>query len=179
MMTKVRQLKRRQAPAHRPDGLRAYLERAARYATGDGVRKDERKAAEIYAIAARKGSGLAAFNLATMYARGEGVKASWPKAEAFYRRAEKLGSGDASIALGELALRNKEGNGATEIEALRHFAIATANHDLRGLLCMASTIQSNPGLTKQAVVEALLYACAQKGSREARSMLRRVGRTEQ
>jgi len=106
-VSKKRQVKRSRISGGPNDDLREQLERAARYATGDGVQKDEQKATQIYAAVVRDGSGTAAFNLATMYARGEGVKASWPKAETLYRRAEKLGSGDASIALGELALRDK------------------------------------------------------------------------
>jgi TPR repeat protein len=150
------------------------LERAARYATGDGVQKNEQKAAKIYATAVRNGSGIAAFNLAAMYARGEGVKRSWAKAETLYRRAERLGSGDASITLGELDLRRNKSDSGAEIEALRHFAMAAVNHDVRGLLRMASTIQSSTVINKQTIVEAMLFACAQKGSKEARSLLKRA-----
>jgi TPR repeat protein len=46
---------------------------AAMYATGDGVPKDEWRAARLYRKAARRGSAEAQFNLGFMYLLGEGV----------------------------------------------------------------------------------------------------------
>lgn len=47
---------------------------AAMYATGEGVKKDERKAARLYRKAADKGHAEAQFNLGFMYLLGEGVQ---------------------------------------------------------------------------------------------------------
>jgi TPR repeat protein len=155
---------------HPKPNIHLILQRAAQHATGDGAKKDEKKAARLYADALRQGSGLGAYNLATMYERGEGVKQSWPKAEQLYRKAEKLGSGDASITLGDFALRS--GEPSAEIEALTHFALAALNRDIRGLYRVALTAHLSSTLTKEAVVEAILSACIKKGFKDARALLR-------
>jgi hypothetical protein len=74
------------APA--PDALAA---RALAYEHGEGVPKDQRKAAALYCEAARAGDIGAMFNLGWMYANGRGIDRDDALAAFFFARAAREG----------------------------------------------------------------------------------------
>jgi len=75
-------------PATRPDILAAQ---ALAYEHGEGVPKDQRKAAALYCEAARGGDVGAMFNLGWMYANGRGVTRDDALAAFFFARAAREG----------------------------------------------------------------------------------------
>lgn len=80
---------------------------ARRYYNGDGVTKDDAKAAEWYQKAAQKGSDFAQYKLGEMYDKGEGVAKDAAKAVEWWQKAAAQGNGDAQEALKHLP-GNKE-----------------------------------------------------------------------
>jgi len=64
---------------------------AVRYANGDGVQRDDRRAVELLRIAAEKGNAEAQNNLGFMYTKGRGVEQSDAKAIEWYSRAAAQG----------------------------------------------------------------------------------------
>jgi TPR repeat protein len=75
-------------PTTRPDALAAQ---AIAYEHGEGVPKDQRKAAALYCEAARAGDVGAMFNLGWMYANGRGVARDDALADFFFARAAREG----------------------------------------------------------------------------------------
>jgi localization factor PodJL len=64
----------------------------ARYAEGNGVAKDERRAAGWFRRAGQQGLAVAQYRLGTMYERGRGVTKDPVEAKAWYERAAKVGN---------------------------------------------------------------------------------------
>jgi TPR repeat protein len=79
-------------PAPPPDALVAQ---ALAYEHGEGVPKDQRKAAALYCDAARAGNVDAMFNLGWMYANGRGVERDDALAAFFFERAAREGQAQA------------------------------------------------------------------------------------
>ena len=79
-------------PPARPDVLAAQ---ALAYEHGEGVPKDQRKAAALYCEAARGGDVGAMFNLGWMYANGRGVTRDDALAAFFFGRAAREGHAQA------------------------------------------------------------------------------------
>lgn len=65
---------------------------ARMYYNGDGVAKDDAKAAEWYEKAAGQGNAFAQFNLGAMYDRGEGVSRDAAKAAEWWQKAAAQGN---------------------------------------------------------------------------------------
>lgn len=76
---------------------------ARRYYNGDGVTKDDAKAAEWYQKAAEQGSDFAQYTLGAMYEKGEGVPKDAAKAQEWWKKAAAQGHGAAKEALKHLA----------------------------------------------------------------------------
>lgn len=70
------------------------------YETGQGVKKDARKAAKYYKLAAAENHTQAMYNLALMYSEGEGVKQDPGKAIDLMERAAEQGLAQAQTYLG-------------------------------------------------------------------------------
>ncbi|MGH8712704.1 MAG: lytic transglycosylase domain-containing protein [Casimicrobiaceae bacterium] len=70
----------------------ALVAQALAYEHGEGVAKDERKAAAVYCEAARRGSVEAMFNLGWMYANGRGIARDDSLAAFFFSRAAREGN---------------------------------------------------------------------------------------
>ena len=68
----------------------AMVRLAARYQSGEGVRRDVEEAAKLYLSAAKLGNAEAQFNLGNMYLLGEGLAEDHSSALAFYRLAFDL-----------------------------------------------------------------------------------------
>ena len=81
------------------------------YATGDGVDKDLRTAADWYRKAAEQGLALGQSALAYIYTAGEGVDKDVRKGIEWYRRAAEQGMAGAQYSLG---LAYAKGEGATQ-----------------------------------------------------------------
>ncbi len=60
---------------------------ARMYYNGDGVTKDDAKAAEWYQKAAEQGNAFAQYNLGVMYDKGEGVSKDPAKAKEWWQKA--------------------------------------------------------------------------------------------
>jgi TPR repeat protein len=71
------------------------------YLNGDGVRRDEEKAAALFQEAAEKGSRDAAYQLGLMYQRGTGVAQHDGTALAWMEKAAALGHADAQLLTGQ------------------------------------------------------------------------------
>jgi len=67
------------------------IAQALAYEHGEGVRKDPRRAAELYCQAARNGDPEAMFSLGWMYANGRGVEHDEAIAASLFARAAQLG----------------------------------------------------------------------------------------
>lgn len=65
---------------------------ARMYYNGDGVTKDDAKAAEWYEKAAGQGNAFAQYNLGMMYAKGEGVSKDPAKAAEWWHKAAAQGN---------------------------------------------------------------------------------------
>lgn len=70
------------------------------YETGQGVKKDARKAAKYYKLAAAENHTQAMYNLALLYREGEGVKQDTGKAIGLMERAAEQGLAQAQTYLG-------------------------------------------------------------------------------
>ncbi len=62
------------------------------YYNGDGITKDDAKAAEWYQKAAEQGNAFAQYNLGVMHDKGEGVPRSAAKAEEWWQKAAAQGN---------------------------------------------------------------------------------------
>jgi TPR repeat protein len=84
------------------DDIDSQVELGARYASGDGVSKNQELAIQWYTKAAASESSEAQYNLALMYLFGEGVEQSKKIAIELLDRAASNGSSDACLVLGEV-----------------------------------------------------------------------------
>ena len=70
---------------------KSQLALARMHYNGDGMTKDDAKAAEWYQKAAAQGSAMAQYNLGMMYQKGEGVTKDAAKAEEWLQKATAQG----------------------------------------------------------------------------------------
>ena len=70
---------------------KSQLGLARMYYNGDGMAKDDTKAAEWYQKAAVQGNAMAQYNLGMMYQKGEGVTKDAAKAEEWLQKAAAQG----------------------------------------------------------------------------------------
>ena len=70
---------------------KSQLGLARRYYNGDGMAKDDAKAAEWYEKAAKQGIAMAQYNIGMMYQKGEGVPKDAAKAEEWLQKAAAQG----------------------------------------------------------------------------------------
>src|SRR5690348_14379401 len=75
--------------------------RGVAYLNGDGVTRDEAKAAALFQDAANKGSRDAAFQLGLLYQRGTGVPQHDGMALAWFEKAGSLGHSEAQLLAGQ------------------------------------------------------------------------------
>ena len=78
----------------------AQLELGVMYATGDGVKQDDKMAVALFQKAATQGKATAQYNLGLMYAKGDGVKKDYAQAIAWFRKAAEQGEVRASSSWG-------------------------------------------------------------------------------
>lgn len=79
------------AAASTPDGKSDLFAKALAYEHGEGVPKDQKRAAELYCEAARAGDAEAMFSLGWMYANGRGVPHDESVAASLFAHAARLG----------------------------------------------------------------------------------------
>jgi TPR repeat protein len=75
--------------------------RGLTYLNGDGVKRDEQKAAALFYDAADRGSRDAAFQLGKLYQTGTGVAQNDATALAWFEKAASLGHGEAQLITGQ------------------------------------------------------------------------------
>ena len=75
------------------------------YYNGDGVAKDDAKAAEWYRKAAEQGNAFAQYKLGDMYDKGEGVAKDAAKAKEWWQKAADQGNDAAQESLKLLAAK--------------------------------------------------------------------------
>mgnify|MGYP001187701335 FL=1 len=93
---------------------KAQTRLGAMYYFGEGVPKDNAKAAEWFRKAAEQGQVYAQYNLGSMYARGEGVRKDATKAADWYRKTAEQGYDEAQYNLG---VRYEFGEGVPKDDA--------------------------------------------------------------
>jgi len=79
------------------------------YYNGDGVTKDDAKAAEWYQKAAEQGNAFAQYNLGVMYDKGEGVPKDAAKAVEWWQKAAALGNEAAQESVKSLPANEHQG----------------------------------------------------------------------
>lgn len=96
-----------------------------RYATGEGVQKDDKKAAEWFAKAAEQGVADAQIEMAEISASGTGVAQSHQQAIYWYTRAAEQGHSGAQFRLGQIY---EKGEGVAADAKIAHawYAIAAS-----------------------------------------------------
>jgi TPR repeat protein len=100
------------------------------YANGDGVPRDERRAAAWYRSAAEQGDASAQNNLGVMYANGQGVQQDDAQAVRWYRCAAQQGH---ALAQYNLVGMYRSGRGDSASVRLWHArAAANAESERRG-----------------------------------------------
>jgi TPR repeat protein len=88
-------------PNDRDADPQTIYRRGFAYLNGDGVTRDESKAASLFHEAADKGSRDAAFQLGRMYQSGTGVAQHDGTALAWFEKAASLGHGEAQLITGQ------------------------------------------------------------------------------
>lgn len=78
---------------------------ARMYYNGDGVAKDDAKAAEWYQKAAEQGNDIAQYKLGAMYEQGDGVPKDAAKAAEWWQKAATQGNDAAQESLKQLSPR--------------------------------------------------------------------------
>ena len=117
---------------------------------GQGVAKDEAKAAELFRKSAEQGNAAAQFSLASLYIKGAGVPADVTEAIKWLRRAANQGDSLAQLNLG---VRYYDGNGVPMdlVEAFQWLTLAKAQGDV-------DPTKTVEGLTKKLKPEQLAEA---------------------
>jgi TPR repeat protein len=96
---------------------------ASNYYKGIGVKKDYKKAIELYQMAVDKGHSCAMYNLGYMYYHGKGVQQNYSKAIELYQMAVDKGLSDAMNYLG-LIYYNGQGVQQNYDKAIQYFQMA-------------------------------------------------------
>jgi TPR repeat protein len=84
--------------------LKAKRNLAYMYYFGAGVRRDYKKAADMFRETAEAGLGKAEYDLGRLYYRGQGVAKDMEKAAKHFRKAAKNGHGGAQFFMGRLRM---------------------------------------------------------------------------
>ena len=105
------------------------LETGKNYYHGTGVKKNYRKAAEIFGRLAEQGDTDAQNYLGVMYKNGQGVKKDYVKAAEWYRIAAEQGNPAGALSLAKLYDKGK-GVPQDYVEAAKWYKIA-AEHDIK------------------------------------------------
>jgi len=100
---------------------------AHRYEDGSGVKQSDKKANELYEMAAKRGSATAQYNLGISYHKGmHGVTQSSKRAIEFYTLAANQGAADAQYNLGTMCANGDEGIEKSYSKAREWFTKAAA-----------------------------------------------------
>ncbi|MBC7952858.1 MAG: sel1 repeat family protein [Rhodospirillaceae bacterium] len=127
---------------------------AALYATGEGIGKDFKLAAEWYGKAAEQGYAIAQHNLGGMFETGQGVEKDPATAAVWYALAAEQGDGWAQVSLASLHAAGKLVQNDLS-SAYRWSVVASANEDKDVRTTAADLIkQIGPKLSPAARAEA-------------------------
>lgn len=164
------------------DSAAESYRRGLAYLNGDGVTRDEAKAAALFHDAADKGSRDAAFQLGLLYQRGIGVPQHDGLALAWFEKAASLGNAEAQLLTGQ-AYATGRGTSKDFAWAARWYGkaadqgLAPAQH----LLGMAYATGQGLPRDRVAAYEWLSLAAAQKDAnagRERAALAKQMSKTE-
>jgi len=149
----------------------AQLALGFRYAAGNGVAADYRKAAKWHRKAAEQGLATAQFVLATDYANGLGVKTDLVEAARWYTHAAEQHLPEAQFALGK-CYASGEGVGADVVEAAKWYQRAADQNIVEAIAELGQCHLDGTGVTKD-VVEGvkLIRNAAEQGYASAQNRL--------
>lgn len=127
-----------------------------RYEIGDGVEKDEEKAARYYQISAEYGEGEAWYHLGLLYFRGiNGLKPNPRKAKRTLERASDAGVAQATLMLAKIYDEGLLGHVNHEL-AFKYYKQAAENGDSEAML-MTGMFYAQGDVTQKDTAEAELW----------------------
>jgi TPR repeat protein len=128
----------------------AQLDLGFRYANGNGVAGDYRKAAKWHRKAAEQGLAIAQFVLATDYANGVGVKTDLIEAARWYHHAAEQHLPEAQFALGK-CYAHGEGVSTDVVEAVKWYQRAAEQNFVEAIAELGQCYMDGTGVTKDVV----------------------------
>lgn len=131
------------------DDIDSQNELAARFATGDGIEKNQELAIHWYKKAAAQESFEAKYNLAMMYFFGEGVEKNIEKAKILLNDAACNGSSDACLVLGEAFELGNINCTIDYLIAARYYIEAIRLGSTKGIRCIGDLLIENKVDQKQ------------------------------
>lgn len=134
---------------------------AFQYAAGEGVPRDESRAALLFQEAAEGGIARAAYNLGILYAKGRGVHPDPVQAMAWYRRAADAGDAYGAYALAR-ALEHSPQASVRASEVAQLYRVAAGQGHLPAALRYAALLIEGRGVQRD-------HAEAERYLRHARS----------
>src|SRR5579883_2403519 len=148
-----------------------------RYAFGNGVKQDYKKAAELFLKAAMQGLPDAQYNLGALYDNGLGVPKDPVRAVIWYHSAAEQNHPSAELNLG-LAYANGTGVAQDYAEAARWFRKAAEQGVVTAQYNLAALYANGRGV-EQSHVDAYAWfnIAAASGDLEARDQMRRAAET--
>lgn len=149
------------------DNDKALTYLAISFETGNGVTKDEAKAAQLYRKASDLGNDQAMLNLGAMYVRGRGVTRDYAEAMALFRRAADLGNAQAMTNIGVM-YGDGQGVAKSDTESLDWLQKAARLGNSNALTYLALRYDDGKGVAQDQAKAAQLYREASNlGNRQA------------
>jgi TPR repeat protein len=149
------------------DNDKALTYLAISYETGNGVTKDEAKAAQLYRKASDLGNDQAMLNLGAMYVQGRGVRRDYAQAIALFRQAADQGNAQAMTNLGVM-YGDGQGVAKSDAESLNWLEKAARLRNSNGLTYLALRYDDGNGVAQDQAKAAQLYREASNlGNRQA------------
>ncbi|MBC8872689.1 MAG: SEL1-like repeat protein [Planctomycetes bacterium] len=136
---------------------------AKMYLDGEGVSRDESRAAALYREVAERGGGSAGFNLAELYKNGRGVPKDNKLAMHWYYTAAKIGNRFAQTEMGRIAYegRGVQRNYAT---ALTWYKLAAENGSAWAMINLGQMYENGQGVARDIKQAVAWYQKASKAA---------------
>jgi len=139
----------------------AQYELATMYHDGKGVKKNLKKAIDLYSKSAQLGHTLSKVELGILYVTGEGVNKDYKKAFQLFKEASKTGN---DLANYNLARMYWNGYGVKQdyALALKHYKIASDQGHMAATYALASMLKEGQGIQKDLKLAYKLYKKSSK-----------------
>jgi TPR repeat protein len=149
------------------DNDKALTYLAISFETGNGVTKDEAKAAQLYRKASDLGNDQAMLNLGAMYVQGRGVRRDYAEAIALFHQAADQGNAQAMTNLGVM-YGDGQGVAKSDAESLDWLQKAARLRNSNALTYLALRYDDGNGVARDQAKAAELYREASNlGNRQA------------